>query len=150
MIFRREDEEGKESKEKIFYLVLHYHFKGDYWDFPRGKIEKGETEEQTARREIKEETGLEDVEFVKGFKKTTSWFYRWEGKNIFKEAVYFLAETKQEKIKLSIEHLDYLWLEYEEAMKTLTYENTKKILKAVHEFLQKLEKGRIEKFLKDK
>lgn len=147
MIFRRE---GKDDKEKILYLVLHYHFKGDYWDFPRGKIEKDETEEQTAKREIKEETALEDLEFVEGFKETTSWFYRWEGKNIFKEAVYFLAETKEKKIKISLEHLEYLWLEYEEAMKTLTYENTKKILKAAHEFLQKHGKERIEKFLKDK
>ena len=48
VIFRRDNE--------IKYLILHYKFKGDYWDFPRGNIEKGETEEQTAVREIKEET----------------------------------------------------------------------------------------------
>jgi len=146
VIFRR----GGEKGEKIFYLVLHYHFKGDYWDFPRGKIEKGETEEQTAKREIEEETGLIEIEFVKGFRETTHWFYRLKGKNIYKEAIYFLAETTQEKVEISYEHLEYLWLEYGDAMKTLTYENTKKILKAAHEFLQKRDKGSIEKFLKDK
>jgi len=129
VIFRREG-------EKIFYLVLHYHFKGDYWDFPRGKVEKEETEEQTAKREIKEETGLEKIKFVDGFRETTHWFYRWEGETIYKEAVYFLAEAGEEKVKISHEHLEYLWLDYERAMKTLTFENTKKILKAAHKFLK--------------
>lgn len=128
MIFRREN-------GKIFYLVLHYHFKGDYWDFPRGKVEGEEAEQQTALREIKEETGL-DVKLVEGFRKTTNWFYRWEGQDIFKEAVYFLAETMQKEVKISHEHVGYLWLEYEAAMKTLTYDNTKEILKAAHKFLK--------------
>lgn len=145
VVFRR----GGKKVEKIFYLVLHYHFKGDYWDFPRGKIEKEETEKQTAEREIKEETGLEKIKFVEGFCETTHWFYRLKGENIYKEAVYFLAETHEEKVKISHEHLEYLWIEYEDAMKTLTYENTKKILKAAHAFLQKRE-ANIEKFLKDK
>jgi len=149
VVFRREK---ANDKEKIFYLVLHYHFKGDYWDFPRGKIEKGETEDQTAKREIKEETGIEnsELEFVESFRETTSWFYKWKGETIAKEAVYFLAETKQEKVEVSFEHLGYKWLEFDEAMKTLTYENTKEILKAAREFLQKHNKSDIEKFLKDK
>ena len=145
VIFRRSGGKG----EKIFYLVLHYHFKGDYWDFPRGKIEHGETEKQTAEREIKEETGLKKIKFVESFRETTHWFYRLKGENIFKEAVYFLAETSEEKVKISYEHLEYLWLEYEDAMKTLTYENTKEILKAAHVFLQKRDSN-LKKFLKDK
>lgn len=115
---------------------MHYHLRGDYWDFSRGKVEKEETEKQTAQREIKEETGLTDVKFVEGFRETTHWFYRWEGENIYKEAVYFLAETSEEKVKISHEHLEYLWLEYEKAVNTLTHENTKKILKAAHKFLK--------------
>ena len=138
------------DKGKIFYLVLHYHFKGDYWDFPRGKIEKRETEEQTAKREVKEETGLEKIKFVEGFRETTHWFYRLKGQDIYKEAVYFLAESTEEKVKISGEHLEYLWLEYKDAMKTLTYANTKEILKAAHAFLQQRHNSNLEKFLKDK
>ncbi len=115
---------------------MHYHLRGDYWDFSRGKVEKEETERQTAQREIKEETGLTDVKFVEGFRETTHWFYRWEKENIYKEAVYFLAETSEEKVNISHEHLEYLWLGYEKAMNTLTHENTKKILKAAHKFLK--------------
>jgi bis(5'-nucleosidyl)-tetraphosphatase len=119
----------------IFYLVLHYHFKGDYWDFPRGKVEGEETEQQTALREIKEETEL-DVKFVDGFRETTNWFYRWNGEDVFKEAVYFLAEATEEKVKISHEHIGFMWLEYKAAMKKLTYDNTKEILKAAHKFLK--------------
>jgi|WetSurMetagenome_2_1015567.scaffolds.fasta_scaffold850645_1 bis(5'-nucleosidyl)-tetraphosphatase len=136
VLFRLEKDGEGRGKEKVFYLVLHYHFKGDYWDFARGKIEKGETELQTARREIKEETGLE-VQFVNGFEERTSWFYRLEGKNVFKQTVYFLAEAGDRKVQISSEHLGFDWLEYHEAMERLTYKNTKAILTSAHEFLKK-------------
>ena len=103
--------------------------------FSSRQVEGEEEEKQTAQREIKEETGL-DVKLVEGFRKTTNWFYRWEGQDIFKEAVYFLAETTQKEVKISHEHVGYLWLEYEATMKTLTYVNTKEILKAAHKFLK--------------
>ena len=134
--------------------MLHYHFKGDYWDFPRGKIENGESEEEAAKREIEEETGLINIKLVEGFRETTHWFYRWQGRNVYKEAVYFLAEAGTIEIKISGEHLEFLWADFEKALQTLTYNNTKKILQAAHEFLQKWEgkqdKSGIEKFLKDK
>jgi len=151
VIFRRDEQTGK-----IYYLILHYHFKGDYWDFPRGKIERSETEEATAKREIEEETGLSQVKLVDGFRKVTHWFYRWKGRNIYKEAVYFLAEAGSAEVKISGEHLEFVWADFETAMQTLTYENTKKILWAAHEFLEKPDdkgqkgQGGIEKFLNEK
>jgi 8-oxo-dGTP pyrophosphatase MutT (NUDIX family) len=48
---------------KIEYLLLNY--AAGHWDFPKGNIENGEDEIQTARREIQEETGICDVEFFK-------------------------------------------------------------------------------------
>lgn len=145
VIFRREEKTGK-----IFYLLLHYHLKGHYWDFPRGKIELGESEQQTALREIKEETGLEKIKMIESFREVTHWYYRWKGQNIYKEAVYFLAEAFTDEVRISDEHLEFIWLDFRDAMKKLTYDNTKQILKAAHSFLQKLEKGKIEKFLNKK
>ena len=52
----------KKQKDGIRYLLLHYD--AGHWDFPKGNQEKNEKEEQTAAREIKEETGIEDIEFV--------------------------------------------------------------------------------------
>jgi len=143
VIFRRED-------EKIFYLLLHYHFKGDYWDFPRGNIEKGETADQTAAREIKEETGIDsdknEFKIINGFLEKSKWFYQWNGKKIMKQAKYFLAETKKEDVKISEEHLEFKWLEFDDALKQLTYNNSKRVLKAAHKFLQR--HSSIKKFLK--
>lgn len=90
------------------------------------------------------------MHLVPEFKKVTHWYYRWKGKNIYKEAIYFIAEVKSEKVKISFEHLEYVWADYDTAMETLTYDNTKGILKAAHKFLQQKDKGSIEKFLKDK
>ena len=85
----------------IKYLLLHYHYKTYFWDFPKGKIEEGEAEEETARREVKEETGLEALKFVEGFKEKISYFYKRERKTVFKTVVYFLVESGEEKVKLS-------------------------------------------------
>ncbi len=129
VIFRRDG-------YQIKYLILHYHFKGNYWDFTRGKIETGETEKEAARREIKEETQLSDIEFIDNFRETTNWFYRWKNEDIFKEAVYFLAESNEENVELSDEHVEYKWLNYSDALDTLTYDNTKNILRDAHRMLE--------------
>jgi len=129
VIFRREN-------RRVFFLVVHCHFKGDYWDLVRGKIEKGETEEETAKREIREETGIEVDKFIEGFKETASWFYRWKDQNVYKEAVYFLFETSRKEINLSEEHLEYDWLEYADALERLTYENSKNVIKKANELLK--------------
>ena len=74
IVFRR-------TLDERLYLLLHYHYKGDYWDFPRGNIKAGETTKQAAIRETNEETGLpeEELRFVEGFEKTATWFYRSHG-----------------------------------------------------------------------
>lgn len=61
-------------------------------------------------------------------------------KKIYKEVVYFLAESLSSKIKLSYEHTDYAWLSYEEAIGVITYENDRKVLEKAENFLGGLEK----------
>ena len=56
----------RNEKSENFYLLLEY--RPDYWGFSKGNIEKGEAVEETARREIREETGLTDIQFIEGFK----------------------------------------------------------------------------------
>ena len=128
VVFRR-------SKEGIKFLILHYEAK--HWDFPKGKLELNETEEEAAKREIKEETGIGDVQFAEGFKQKISYFYRKNDEVIHKEVVVFLAETKTEEVKLSFEHIGYAWMGYENAEKKLTYNNSKEVLKKADEFLKK-------------
>ncbi|GAI50309.1 unnamed protein product [marine sediment metagenome] len=97
--------------------------------------------EDTARREIKEEVGIEDIRFVSGFKEWIKFFFKLKGKNIMKIATFLLAEAKTEKVKLSYEHKDYDWLDYKEALNRLTFENSKEVLKKANDFLKKHELG---------
>jgi 8-oxo-dGTP pyrophosphatase MutT (NUDIX family) len=121
------------EKGKANYLLLQYNV--NYWGFAKGLIETGEKTEETARRELEEETGIKDIKFIPGFKEEINYFFKREGKTIFKTNIYFLAETKTREVKLSFEHNDYKWASYKEALKKLTYENSKKVLKAAHKFI---------------
>lgn len=119
----------KENK-KNNYLLLHYQL--GHWDLPKGHIEKEEGMLDTAKREVFEETGIKDLEFIDGFKKTIRYFFWFQGKKIFKTVVFYLAQTKSKRIKLSSEHIGYEWLDYEKALKKLTFKNAKDVLKEAH------------------
>ncbi|MBI2652034.1 NUDIX domain-containing protein [Candidatus Woesearchaeota archaeon] len=125
----------KQKDDSIKYLLLHY--EAQHWDFPKGNQEKKETEEQTAAREIKEETGIEDFEFVDGFRETIKYFYKKGDEAIYKEVIFFLAQSATEEVKLSFEHIGYAWASYEHAMKKLTFNNSKELLRKANQFLYK-------------
>jgi len=108
------------------FLLLNY--PTGHWDFVKGKIEQGETLHQTAVRETKEETGISDLEFVEGFEEKINYNFQFEGELIQKEVVFFLAKTKTPTVNVSHEHLDYAWLDYENALEKVTYQNAKNIL----------------------
>lgn len=126
---------SKKEKDKIYYLLLHY--SSGHQDFPKGNIEKGEKLEDTVIREVKEETGIDDIEFVKGFKEWIKYFYKLKDKNIFKIVTYFLTKTKAKEVKISWEHIGYEWLPYQEALGRITFKNSKEILKKANNFLIK-------------
>src|SRR3989338_1041781 len=122
----------KKGKELI-YLLLHYEM--GHWDFPKGKIESGEKDLETVKREIQEETCIKDIEVLKEFKEKIHYYYKFEGELITKTVVFYLAKTDTEKINLSFEHIGFIWLPYEKAIEKLTYKNAKEILKKVNDFL---------------
>ena len=130
IIFRKE--EGKK-----LYLLLHY--LSGHWEFPKGHIEKGEEEKETARRETEEETGIKSIDIVEGFKEPIKYYFRVKKRTILKKVIFYLAETDVKKIKLSEEHIGFKWLVYKEAKKQLTFKNAKKILEKAHNYLS--EKG---------
>ncbi len=127
VVFRRDGE--------IKYLLLRY--ESGHWDFPRGAIEIGEKEEETVVREAKEETGIADLIFLPNFREKIFWFYKKDGQTIYKEAIFYLAETKTAEVKLSDEHIDFKWLPYAEAMEQITFPNGKKVLEKANEFFLK-------------
>ncbi len=123
-----------QGPKKRFYFLLQNH-KGD-WGFPKGNIEKGETTFETALRETKEETGIEKIRILEGFKKEITWFYfSKQKKKIFKKAYFYLAKAKQKKFKISFEHQKGGWFEYKKANALLTFDNYKNILEEAEDFL---------------
>lgn len=117
------------------YLLLHY--PGGHWDFPKGHMEHGEDEHQTASRELVEETGISDFQFVEGFREEVSYEYRRGKKMSNKQVIFFLAKTNLEEIKLSHEHHHFKWLPFGPAYNKLTFENAKNLLKKAKSFLEK-------------
>ena len=118
------------------FLLLNY--PQGHWDFVKGKVEPGETPHKTALRETKEETGISDIEFIDGFEESVEYDFRFKKENIHKKVIFFLAKTNEKNIKLSHEHNDYLWLEYNDALKKTTFENAKNVLTKANEFLSNI------------
>jgi len=147
VVFRRE-------KGKILYLILRHPDSasrvGEYWNFPKGRMEKGEKWEDTLRREIEEEVGIRSLKIFPNFYVWNQYFYRARGEekekrrksktgiNIFKIVTYYLAETDTKEIKLSREHIDFKWLPYEKACEILTFKQTKKVLEKADKFLRNI------------
>ena len=104
----------RRSERGIRLLVLRAY---QNWDFPKGRVEPGETELDAARREVEEETGLADLDYPFGdeFKETVPYAGN-------KVARYYVAETEVEKIELPVspelgrpEHHEYRWVSFDEA-----------------------------------
>ncbi len=121
----------RESPSGKFYLLLNY--PSGHWDFVKGNIEKGETFKQTTLREIREETGITDVSFVEGFQNKVEYHYQRDGELVHKEVVFFLAKTTTEHVEISYEHLGFIWLKFNDALKKLTYKTAQSMLKKVNE-----------------
>ena len=123
----------RNDSDKNEFLLLNY--PQGHWDFVKGKIEQNETLHETALRETKEETGITNIEFVDGFEESVEYDFRFKKEDIHKKVIFFLAKTNEKNIKLSHEHNDYLWLEYNDALKKTTFENAKNVLTKANEFL---------------
>ena len=119
---------------EVNYLLLHY--EAGHWDFVKGNVELNESEKDTVIRELQEETGIADARFVEGFREKVEYFYRRQGATIRKEVVFFLIETRTEKIELSYEHVGYAWLNHQRSLERLTFKNAKDVLQKAHELLK--------------
>lgn len=114
-------------------MILHY--PGGHFDFPKGHVENNEEEIETATRELEEETGITDIKIIPGYREAMSYKYFRHGKPSNKQVIYFLAETKTEKITISHEHQGSVWLPYDEAMRKLTFANAQQLLEKAKRFL---------------
>lgn len=129
------------------YLILQY--PSGHFDFPKGHIEAGETEEDTLRRETEEETGIEELD-VFPERVSIRYFYeargneyerrKREGKGtwIFKIVHFYPAFAKGDpEVTLSHEHIGSLWLPFDRAIAKVTFVNAKRVLQETEDYLKK-------------
>lgn len=113
------------NRQNSINLLLVKNNNGRYWSFPKGHIEQGETEEETAKREIKEETGL-DVEICGNFREISE--YCPFGK-IRKRVVFFLARAFTDNVVIQEAEIDsYIWVDIQQARKLCSYDNDLRII----------------------
>ena len=106
-------------------ILLIKHVNSGHWSFPKGHVEGDETELETARREIKEETGL-DVILDQTFRETVSYSPRRDTQKI---VVYFLALARNyDFVPQEEEIAEIRWVDIVRATRMLTYENDKTIV----------------------
>ena len=138
--------DGHEQHPRREFLLLRY--EAGHWDFPKGHLEKSETPEEAAKREIVEETGLRAITLLPGFKehiKYWLWPYnfgpqrhsgsRSKQHRILKIVTFFVARARSRGVKLSWEHTGYAWLPFKDALRLVTYKNAKEVLKKAEIFL---------------
>ena len=135
----------KIEKGEILFLLV-YSERNKEWGFPKGHVEPNETELETAKREIKEETGITDIQFDNNFRCIDT--YKIKGtlpttKNriIDKNVIYYLARTREDfKCSIDNEIGQGKWLNYNHTIKYLKYDNQKKLLKKAYTFLKEAKK----------
>lgn len=132
VIYRRTD-------DGIKYLLLYK--RGQYWNFPKGHFELGETSLDTALRETQEETGIgkEDLRLIQEFRAYEKFYFDRGNERIFDTVILYLAETRKAQVSIAArEHSGYAWFLYQDALKAIgkQYAGTKRVLKQANDFIR--------------
>ena len=106
------------------------------WGFPKGHLENGERAEDAALREVREETGIDDLA-LRGRIETIDWYFRFRGQLIHKVCHFYLMETNQ--ATTNPQHAEGItacrWVSYEDARAAISYANARKVLGQANEMI---------------
>ncbi len=121
----------RKGKDGLEILVIQ-HKNGGHWAFPKGHVEKNETDEETAFREIWEETGLK-VKLDTGFRQIVTYSPK---ADTMKDVVYFAGKAgPDDKVKAQEKEVDDIrWKRPKDAEALVTYQNDKDVLKSFLEY----------------
>lgn len=115
--------------------VLLIHHNAGHWDFPKGHVEEGETEIETAIREVKEETNI-DVEVNEEYRYDTKYSPK---EDVIKEVIYFLARNISDNKQAQLEEVSEVkWFNFNDAVNKITFDNSREILIQLKKDLEEL------------
>lgn len=128
----------EDEKNPLFLLIRHND--GGHWAFPKGHQHEGESVEQTAKRELYEETGIKEVILDLEKKFIQKYEYERSGNHFIKTVIYYLGFVYNIETEIPQEFRDEViemrWLPYEEALTLLTHDNSKNILREVVAYIK--------------
>ena len=122
--------------DRLSTILISQHSGHKGWGFPKGHIEQGERAEETAVREVKEETGI-DGEII-GPAGSVRYVYTQDGEKHFKTVTFFLMRARTTELKLSWEMQDAAWLPIADVEKKLTFPTEKDLWESVRPKIQDL------------
>ena len=118
--------------DKNEILLIHHNV--GHWGFPKGHVEEGETEVQTAIREVKEETNI-DVEVNEEYRYSIKYSPK---QDVIKEVIYFLAKNISDERQAQLEEVSEVkWFSMNDAIEKITYDNSREILIQLKKDLEK-------------
>jgi bis(5'-nucleosidyl)-tetraphosphatase len=121
------------------WLVFMVRHRAGHWGFPKGHPEVGEREEETAARELQEETGLDIARLFDVSPISEDYWFTREGNRTFKRVVYFLALVQGEVVLQEEEVSDGRWVSFEEAEELLAFSQAKALCGRIQALLPELE-----------
>jgi len=125
----------KSGKWEVFLIQ---HRRGRYWGFPKGHAEPGETPQESAFRELKEETNLRVVRYLQSEPLLEQYYFMVEGRRVFKRVHYFIAEVEGTVRLQEQEIQNGVWVPFFEGIEKVTHSEGKAILSQVEKILPKI------------
>ena len=117
-------------------VLIMFQKQNRYWELPKGKMESGENEMETLKREIEEETGIKDLKVFKDSKNSFSYKFTLHGYIINKRNIYYIATVKNSNIRISHEHLRYKWVNINQVNNFFKHINQKILINKVKAYIK--------------
>jgi len=113
------------------------------WGFPKGHLKVGEPPADAARREVAEETGLEDLA-LHGPVRVIDWYFRFRGKTIHKYCHFFLFESQHGEPVPQVDEgiTDCTWRSHDESREMISYDNARGVLERAAEMVRAMDAER--------
>jgi bis(5'-nucleosidyl)-tetraphosphatase len=123
-----------ETGEMQFLLIRHW---AGHWGFPKGHAEAGETAIATALRELEEETGVQPYQVLTDTPFVEEYSFEKEGQTVLKTVTYFVGRVLSEAVTCQEQEIQaYAWVSFDTAMAQITFEQGRRLLQRVFEYLQ--------------
>ncbi|MEG0775785.1 NUDIX domain-containing protein [Clostridium sp.] len=119
------------KEQQVEFLIIQQNV-NIYWGYPKGHMIDGEIEEETALREVKEETDLQ-IKLQPGFRHRIEYKPR---PDVVKEVIFFLGEAEDKNVNIDKSEIQsYQWVTFEQGKEKVTHDVSKELLKEAYNYI---------------